>query len=146
MEFQHHVHALACLRELNNNRAYAEHAVGGSSRLIAEFSLENIEKVRILHDREMRRKRKAEPSVDYRSVGGNDAEGGGNDKGPNSHKKSQQKQKKQKKEKKTVAKEAAAATPSEPNVQRDNKRRREGPGKRRKRLKLEAMLSTNTNS
>lgn len=54
-EFTHHAHALACLRELNNNAQYSSHhsaggapgvgeAVGG--KLIVEFSLENIQKVR----------------------------------------------------------------------------------------------------
>merc|ERR1711871_1435835 len=57
VEFEHHVHALACLRELNNNKTYAEKSVGGGSKLIVEFSLENIEKVQLLKAREMKRKR-----------------------------------------------------------------------------------------
>ena len=53
-EFTHHAHALAALRELNNNAAYSSHhsnAANGAvadpngGKLIVEFSLENIQKV-----------------------------------------------------------------------------------------------------
>lgn len=56
VEFTSHVHALACLRELNNNPAYTQHAAGGSAarakpesdrpRLIVEFAIENMVKMR----------------------------------------------------------------------------------------------------
>jgi nucleolar protein 4 len=65
VEFREHVHALAVLRELNNNKAYREEAsnVGqGSSRLILEFSLENIRKVMILNERESKRASERESS------------------------------------------------------------------------------------
>lgn len=56
-EFLHHGHALACLRELNNNPRYAEFAApsgGGkaSRRLIVEFTVENYQKVQLLNMRE----------------------------------------------------------------------------------------------
>eukprot|EP01033_Poteriospumella_lacustris_P001229 gene1229-895_t len=61
VEFSHHAFALACLRELNHNAAYEQMAqqVAGKdkearTRLIAEFSLENIRKVKILKDRQDR--------------------------------------------------------------------------------------------
>jgi nucleolar protein 4 len=63
VEFSHHAYALACLRELNNNPAYenmAQQMAGkdGSkdarTRLICEFSMENIRKVKILKDRQQR--------------------------------------------------------------------------------------------
>lgn len=56
-EFTHHAHALACLRELNNNAAYSSHhsnAANGAvadpngGKLIVEFALENIQKVSVL--------------------------------------------------------------------------------------------------
>lgn len=56
-EFTHHAHALACLRELNNNAQYSSHRSAGGAvgagevvggKLIVEFSLENIQKVRLL--------------------------------------------------------------------------------------------------
>jgi nucleolar protein 4 len=63
VEFRNHVHALACLRELNQNTAYSSNASGASggkegkrSTLIVEFSLENMRKVKILQDREAHRK------------------------------------------------------------------------------------------
>ena len=61
VEFKSHVHALACLRELNQNQAYASYATplgakdGKRSTLIVEFSLENMRKVKILRDREASR-------------------------------------------------------------------------------------------
>lgn len=70
VEFTHHAYALACLRELNNNAAYEQHAqqtavrngVGkgkdgdkqARTRLIVDFSLENIKKVKVLKDRQAR--------------------------------------------------------------------------------------------
>ena len=70
VEFREHSHALACLRELNNNPAYGTSAAGATSksgqkpRLIAEFSLENMQKVKLLKAREERAlKRKAELAV-----------------------------------------------------------------------------------
>jgi hypothetical protein len=51
VEFAHHSHALACLRELNNsaNPAYSDLASSssgeGRGRLIVEFALENVRKV-----------------------------------------------------------------------------------------------------
>ena len=52
VEFRHHAHALACLRELNNNSEYGrKHAQGGAGpvgkacNLIVEFSVENMQKV-----------------------------------------------------------------------------------------------------
>ena len=64
VEFKSHVHALACLRELNQNKKYSSSAVGlppsaaatkdGTtlrSTLIVEFALENMQKVKILQDR-----------------------------------------------------------------------------------------------
>lgn len=56
-EFTHHAHALAALRELNNNAAYSSHhsnaantgaADPNGGKLIVEFSLENIQKVSIV--------------------------------------------------------------------------------------------------
>ena len=55
-EFIHHAHALACLRELNNNAAYSTHHSNTTSgglgvgeniggKLIVEMSLENFQKV-----------------------------------------------------------------------------------------------------
>lgn len=65
VDFTHHLFALACLRELNNNPAYVDMAsdgLGGTSetpvrgagkaRLIVEFALENKRKVMILEARE----------------------------------------------------------------------------------------------
>jgi RNA recognition motif-containing protein len=53
VEFTHHAHALACLRELNNNPVYAVYATTnsgrGQARLIVEFTLENIQKVSMTH-------------------------------------------------------------------------------------------------
>jgi nucleolar protein 4 len=60
VEFKEHAHALACLRELNNNSAYCSSAAGATSktglrpRLIVEFTLENMQKVMILKRREER--------------------------------------------------------------------------------------------
>lgn len=60
VEFKEHAHALACLRELNNNAAYCSSAAGATSktglrpRLIVEFTLENMQKVMILKRREER--------------------------------------------------------------------------------------------
>ena len=51
VEFDHHVHALACLRELNNSASYAKSAAGGggksgqAARVMVEFTVENITKV-----------------------------------------------------------------------------------------------------
>lgn len=60
VEFRHHAHALACLRELNNNTAYADRAIDADgkgmdpvkSRIMVEFSLENMRKVKILQERQ----------------------------------------------------------------------------------------------
>lgn len=67
VEFKEHAHALACLRELNNNAAYGSSAAGAANkagqrpRLIVEFTLENMQKVMLLKAREERMlKRKAE--------------------------------------------------------------------------------------
>ena len=65
VEFKHHVHALACLRELNQNKKYSSSAVHVHSEngketeklrstLIVEFSLENTQKVKILEERKKR--------------------------------------------------------------------------------------------
>lgn len=58
VEFGHHGHALACLRQLNNNTDYLKFTASPSnqdaskrSRLIVEFSLENTRKVAILKKR-----------------------------------------------------------------------------------------------
>lgn len=65
VEFSHHAYALACLRELNNNPEYCSQAIDGNkmaitdhekSRILAEFSLENIRKVKILQERQQRAK------------------------------------------------------------------------------------------
>ena len=47
-EFEHHAHALACLRELNNNLEYAKEYAAGlqNSRLIVEFTVENTVKAK----------------------------------------------------------------------------------------------------
>ncbi len=52
VEFSHHIYALACLREINNNSEYGvKYAQGGkgepkkAANLIVEFSLENVQKV-----------------------------------------------------------------------------------------------------
>lgn len=69
VQFTEHVHALACLRELNNNPAYTNLAAGGGRalatgavvaerpRLIVEFTLENVKEVR-----------KQERKTEYRKV------------------------------------------------------------------------------
>jgi RNA recognition motif-containing protein len=44
VEFESHAHALACLRELNNNAKYSALSAEGG-KLIVEFSVENIQKV-----------------------------------------------------------------------------------------------------
>ena len=58
VEFGHHAHALACLRELNHNfvygREYAtQYGAPGDKKhnLIVEFSLENYQKVKVLNSR-----------------------------------------------------------------------------------------------
>lgn len=58
VEFQHHGHALACLRQLNNNPEYCEHSMSHANqdsskrpRLIVEFSLEDTRKVNLLKKR-----------------------------------------------------------------------------------------------
>ena len=58
VEFQHHGHALACLRQLNNNPDYFEYSMSHSNqdpskraRLIVEFSLEDTRKVNMLKKR-----------------------------------------------------------------------------------------------
>ena len=80
LEFTHHLHALACLRELNNNATYCDMAgaSGGMDdevkkagkksakpKLIVEFALENMRKVKILKERSSQMKRKAEASEEY---------------------------------------------------------------------------------
>lgn len=67
VEFAHHAHALACLRELNNNPEYVTFASDGTgsvedaavrsltkARLIVEFSLEDKRKVMMLEARDKR--------------------------------------------------------------------------------------------
>mmetsp|Transcript_17240 Transcript_17240/g.33825 ORF Transcript_17240/g.33825 Transcript_17240/m.33825 type:complete len:1046 (-) Transcript_17240:126-3263(-) len=67
VEFAEHVHALAALRMLNNNPAYAYIAAGGPrsmgikerdrSRLIVEFSVENTAKLRVREKRMEKQRR-----------------------------------------------------------------------------------------
>ena len=68
-EFRYHRDALACLRELNNNKSYSHQAshLGLSKKdteekiqpkLIVEFSLENMQKVKVLREREERQAQK----------------------------------------------------------------------------------------
>jgi nucleolar protein 4 len=38
IEFEHHVHALACLRELNNNTAYSEEYVTGGKKAVTDLN------------------------------------------------------------------------------------------------------------
>eukprot|EP00981_Chlorochromonas_danica_P012615 scaffold5218_cov150-Ochromonas_danica.AAC.7 len=72
VEFRHHAHALACLRELNNNSAYEEKAVDADgkglesvkSRLMVEFSLENMRKVKILQERQEKSRQRASAKND----------------------------------------------------------------------------------
>lgn len=70
VEFKEHAHALACLRELNNNAAYCSSAAGATSktglrpRLIVEFTLENMQKVMILKRREERAVKRKTDSLD----------------------------------------------------------------------------------
>jgi nucleolar protein 4 len=63
VEFKHHAHALACLRELNNNSEYGKQfatqygaKAGKKHNLIVDFSLENFQKVVILNSRVEKRK------------------------------------------------------------------------------------------
>jgi len=76
VEFKSHVHAVACLRELNQNKKYSSSAIGlpasatkeGAalrSTLIVEFALENMQKVKILQDRIARQV--GQPNVDANS-------------------------------------------------------------------------------
>lgn len=68
VEFTEHVHALACLRRLNNNPAFAWAAVGGRAamsrepdlraRLLVEFAIENANKLRIKAQRAVAAERK----------------------------------------------------------------------------------------
>jgi nucleolar protein 4 len=58
VEFNHHGHALSCLRQLNNNPEYFDYTLshsnqdpGKRSRLIVEFSLEDTRKVSLLKKR-----------------------------------------------------------------------------------------------
>ena len=63
IEFTHHVHALACLRELNNNPAYSkEYAAGGS----------------IANSMKRKQKKKKPSSAGVGGVGGGNASGGVN--------------------------------------------------------------------
>jgi len=75
VEFSQHVHALACLRRLNNNPAMAWAAAGGKaamgrteeerSRLIVSFAIENASKLKIRERRQelAKKKRDAETKV-----------------------------------------------------------------------------------
>lgn len=90
VEFLHHSHALACLRELNNNKAYSKYATtfseeampqkggGGkdaarpkASKLIVEFCLENFRKVSILKQREERQQERTKTLKDSKKADGN---------------------------------------------------------------------------
>jgi nucleolar protein 4 len=91
VEFGAHIHALACLRELNNNLAYSSYASGGSAlkskpeeerpRLIVEFAVENIAKVREHEAKKAagvaRRKAMAVEGIGARGAGGGGGGGGG---------------------------------------------------------------------
>lgn len=59
VEFSSHLHALACLRELNNNVKYSELAADAGGRFLVEFSVENIRKVKILEERTVRANNRA---------------------------------------------------------------------------------------
>lgn len=70
VEFGHHGHALACLRELNNNVAYCDFSMshanqdpGKRPRLIVEFSLEDTRKVNLLKKRMDKVGKKAEQPI-----------------------------------------------------------------------------------
>jgi len=65
VEFSNHSHALACLRELNNLKK-ASYLPTEKGRLIVEFSVENIQKVKILEQRnsKIERKRAASRQAD----------------------------------------------------------------------------------
>ena len=132
VEFDHHVHALACLRELNNNKNYADKSIGGPSRLIVEFSLENVEKVQILKERETKRKRQQEQSELEREDRTKDDENSAP----------------MRKKKKRGAKSTDDSVDNNENggVRCTSRVRREGPGKRRKRLKAEAAAKVKTNA
>eukprot|EP01038_Epipyxis_sp_PR26KG_P011284 gene11284-15138_t len=80
VEFTHHVHALACLRELNHNAKYSHIATNniagestgyGKAKLIVEFSLENMQKVKILKEREERVKVRQQQSKPNYTNGNN---------------------------------------------------------------------------
>lgn len=72
VEFSHHAHALACLRELNNNPVYGrKYATQFGAKgeklhnLIVDFSLENVQKVSVLNNRiEKRNMAKLESSAE----------------------------------------------------------------------------------
>ena len=122
VEFNSHVHALACLRELNNNKTYADRSIGGPSRLIVEFSLENAEKVQILREREKKRKRQLENAKVERERNMEDDD----------NSVSGRKKKKKMKLKNDNDNNDKSVSEIKSRV------RREGPGKKRKRLKAEA--------
>ena len=73
VEFKSHVHALACLRELNQNKKYSSSATGlppsaakdGTLRstLIVEFALEYMQKVKILQGRIVRQASHTKESI-----------------------------------------------------------------------------------
>lgn len=54
VDFSHHAHALSCLRELNNNRQYNKESASSQSRLLVDFSLENMRKVMLIQERALR--------------------------------------------------------------------------------------------
>ena len=134
IEFKHHIHALACLRELNNNKDYADKSVGGPTRLIVEFSLENVEKVHILKEREKKRKWQQEKQALERERKMKEEE----EKEENSI----PVRKKAKRGKKGNSNDVDSKDVSEIK----KKIRREGPGKRRKRLKAEAAAKSAADS
>jgi nucleolar protein 4 len=145
VEFQHHAHALACLRELNNNPSYSkEYAIGGKQ-------------VALMKERRKRnnsgKKRKTEPSVNdggSKIIDENFVTADGNIRTPRliveftvenkakakqqaEHKAKQQaNQIKQRMESKSDGTAAAAATPPQPKIkksrgaiQREKKRQRQ---------------------
>jgi nucleolar protein 4 len=68
LEFKEHLHALAALRQLNNNPAYSKYAAGGGAtskkpeerpRLIVEFTVENWREVKKQEDKRVRQRERA---------------------------------------------------------------------------------------
>ena len=64
VEFSEHIHALACLRVMNNNPKFAKLSNNGSQRLIVGFAVENKSKLRkqqmLREEQELRNQQKAE--------------------------------------------------------------------------------------